>query len=53
MQNQAGKSNQAFGRYSCAEDGPNFLWAAADAGVKRATLRWAFDAGDPFNGVLR
>ena len=47
------RSDRAFGRYSCFGDAPNFLWAPADGGVERASLRWGDDAGSQMFGVLR
>ncbi|MFO0595932.1 MAG: hypothetical protein U0228_11520 [Myxococcaceae bacterium] len=48
---QKAKSDAAFGRYSCHDDLPNFLWGTA--ATPRAQLNWANNPGDTGNGFFR
>lgn len=48
--NQKPKVDAAFGRISCYNDLPNFMWANP---VERATLRWASSPTDTASGFLR
>ena len=47
---QRTKSSSAFGRMSCADDLPNYLWAQP---TERATLLWGYSSSDTTSGFLR